>query len=67
VVLHAVFMAHDLAIHLVHELVHSGIQVEMGAFCKQVASLDVDVAFRSLPFLFSFCFSTVSSTLTSTT
>jgi hypothetical protein len=51
VVLDAILVTHHLTVHFVDQFIHSGIQVSVGAFGEQVAALDVDVAFRSLPLL----------------
>ena len=48
VVLHTVFVADYLAVQLVNQLVHSSIQVCMGAFGEQVIAFDMDVAFGAL-------------------
>jgi hypothetical protein len=51
-VLQAVFVAHHLAVQLVHQFIDCGIQIGMGAFGKHVAALDVDIAFGALPSFF---------------
>lgn len=53
-VLNTVFVPHDLSIELVDQFVHRSVQIFMRAFGKQVISLDMDAAFRTLPSLFLF-------------
>jgi hypothetical protein len=50
------FVAIDLAVELVDQLVHSGIQISVAAFGKHVVAFHMDVAFRSLAALFFFLF-----------
>jgi len=50
------FVPDHLAVELVYELVDSGVQVFMGTFSKQIAALDVDIAFGSLSFFLLFVF-----------
>jgi hypothetical protein len=53
VVLNPILVAHHFAIQFVDQIVHGGVQICVRAFCKQIASLDVNVAFRTLSsFLF---------------
>ena len=59
VVLHLVLVAHHDAVELVHQGIHSGIQVGMGGLDEQIAALDAQAAFRTLAlffFLLLFCF-----------
>jgi len=50
------FVAIDLAIKFVDQLVHSGVEVCVAAFGKHVVAFHMDVAFRSLAALFFFLF-----------
>ena len=54
VLLHPIFVAHHLAVELVHHIVHSSVQVLVGRFGKQIIALDVDVAFGALALFFFF-------------
>jgi hypothetical protein len=54
VVLQAVFMADNLSIQLIDQLIHCGVQVRVRAFGEHVAAFDMDIAFRSLASLFFF-------------
>ena len=51
-VLGAVFVASDLAIEFVDQLVDGGVQILMGALGKQVAAFDVDAALGTLALFF---------------
>ena len=48
------FITADLAIKLIDQFVDSSIQIGMGAFCKKIVALDVDVAFSALSSFFFF-------------
>jgi hypothetical protein len=50
----AVFVLHHLAVQFIDQVVHRGIQVFVGAFGKEVVAFDMNVALRSLAFLFLF-------------
>jgi hypothetical protein len=50
----AVFVFDHLTIEFVHQIVHGGVQVFMGAFGKQVIAFDMDVALGPLAFFFLF-------------
>ncbi len=53
VVLHAVLVAHDLAVELVHQCIDGSVQVLGGVLDEDVAALDVEGDFGALPtFLF---------------
>jgi hypothetical protein len=54
VVLQPVFVAHHLAVELIDQLVHGGVQVCVRAFGKQIAAAYMDIAFRSLSSFFFF-------------
>ena len=54
VVLRPGFVARDLAVQLVGQLIDSGVQISVGTFGKQIASLDVYIAFGSLASLLFF-------------
>ena len=56
VVFNAVFVPNHLAIKLVDQIIHSGVQVFVGAFGKHVVAFDVDVAFCALSTFFFFLF-----------
>ena len=56
VVLNAVFVAHHLAIELVNQLIHCGVEVFVGAFGKHVIAFDMDIAFSALSSFFFFLF-----------
>ena len=51
VVLQAVLVAHDLAVHFIDQLIHRSIQIGVGTFRKQVTALHMDIAFSALPLL----------------
>ena len=50
----AVFVLHHLAVQFVDQVVYRSIQVFVGAFGKEVVAFDMNVALRSLAFLFLF-------------
>ena len=52
----SIFVFHHLAIQFIDQIIDSGIEVLMRAFCKQVVAFDMDVAFGALPFFFLFLF-----------
>lgn len=52
VILHTVFMADYLAVQFVDQIVYRRVQIFVGAFCKHIATLHVDVALSALPSLF---------------
>ena len=56
VVFNAVFVADHLAIELVDQVIHCGIQIFVGAFGKHVGAFDMDVAFCALTAIFFFLF-----------
>jgi hypothetical protein len=55
-VLNALFVAAHLAIELIDQVIHSGIEVRMCTFRKQILTLHVDVAFGPLSSFFFFLF-----------
>ena len=48
VVLQPVLVANHLSVQFVNQFVHCGIQIFAGAFGKQIAAFDMDVAFSAL-------------------
>jgi hypothetical protein len=52
VILQSVFMPHYLTVQFVDQLIHRGIKVLMGAFSEHIATLDMNIALRSLAALF---------------
>jgi hypothetical protein len=52
VVLDALFVAAHLPVKLVHQIVHSGIQVLVGALGEHIVAFDMDIAFGALPAFF---------------
>jgi hypothetical protein len=57
VILQTIFMPHHLTIQLIDQFIHCGIQISVRAFGKNIRSLDMNVALRSLsPFFFFLIF-----------
>src|SRR5450759_3880592 len=50
--LYAILVAHHLTIKLVHQFIHGSVQVFMGTLGKHVNALDVNIALRSLSYIF---------------
>jgi hypothetical protein len=53
-VLYAVFVANHLTVQLIHQLVDCRVEIFVGTLRKDVISLHMDAALRSLPSLFLF-------------